>query len=151
MQRSPNPDLWRRRALLGALGALGALTVLPAAAAEHEKEEEEPLVPGVPIYFEIPAIVLPVVEGNSVTRQIGVALTVEMAEGHRRKEAAAKQRQLTDAFITELYRLYGWRSDADRVVDDRLLKRRLLAAADRVLGPGVAHAILIRQLVEQQR
>ncbi len=148
MQRLPNPDRWRRRALLA---ALAALATLPAAAADRDKEGEEPLVPGVPVYFDLPAIILPVVEGNAVTRQIGAMLTVELAEGHRKSEAAAKRRELTDAFITELYRIYGWRSSADRVVDEMLVKQRLLVAANRVLGNGVAHAILIRQLVEQQR
>jgi hypothetical protein len=37
------------------------------------------------------------------------------------------------------------------VVDEPLLKTRLQATADRVLGPGVVHAVLIRQLVEQDR
>jgi hypothetical protein len=159
VHRPSKPDLWHRRALLAAVAALMAL---PAAAAEEEKEGKEdkddkddksqkPLVPGAPIFFNVPAIVLPVVEGNAVTRQVSVLLTVELAEGHRRREASSKRRELTDAFITELYRLYGWRSGANQLVDERLLKLRLQAAADRVLGPGVAHAILIRQLVEQQR
>ena len=152
------PDLWHRRTLLGALAALAAL---PAAAAEEKEDKEDkedkddkdgkPPVPGVPIFFNIPSIVLPVVEGSAITRQVSVLLTVELAEGHRRKEASSKRRELTDAFITELYSLYGWRSGANQLVDERLVKRRLLAVADRVLGPGVAHAILIRQLVEEQR
>jgi len=145
--RPPSVGSWCRRALLGALAALVAWP----AAAEKDTGREEPLTPGVPQFFNIQPIVLPVVEGNAVTRQVGVLLTVELAEGHRKSEAKAKERELTDAFITELYRIYGWRSGADHVVNERLIKRHLLAAADHVLGPGVAHAILIRQLLEEQR
>lgn len=96
-------------------------------------------------------IVLPVVEGRDVTRQVGVLLTLELAQNQTAAGIEEKRRQLTDAFITELYRIYGWRSGADRVVNEELIKRRLQAAADRVLGPGIVHAILIRQLVEQER
>ena len=146
--RLPRPCSWRRRALLGALVALLAL---PAAAANRDKPKEDPVIPGVPQFFNIQPIVLPVVEGNTVTRQVGVLLTVELAEGHGKNEAREKERELTDAFITELYRIYGWRSGADHVVNERLIKHRLQEAADHVLGPGVVHAILIRQLLEQQR
>ncbi|MGO8915202.1 MAG: hypothetical protein ACLQJR_04785 [Stellaceae bacterium] len=149
---APRPRLWRRRALLGALAALAAL---PAVAAEHEGGEggaqEKPLLPGVPDFFNIDPIELPVVEGNNVTRQVGVLLTLELADGHRQSEVKKKKREITDAFITELYRIYGWRSGDARVVNEALIKRRLQAAADRVLGPDVVHAILIRQLVEQER
>jgi hypothetical protein len=147
---SAPPRSWQRRALLGALAALAAL---PAAAAEKGEggEKQEPAsTAAVPVFFNVPAIVLPVVAGNTITRQVGAVLTVELAEGHRRSEVAAKERQLTDAFITELYGLYALRNGVNQVVDERLVKRRLLAAADRVLGPGVAHAVLIRQLVEEQ-
>jgi hypothetical protein len=153
--RSLKPHLWRRRALLGALAALVAV---PAAAAEPEGGEggahdplEKPLLPGVPDFYNIAPIELPVVEGNNVTRQVGVLLTLELADGHRQSEVKRKAREITDAFITELYRIYGWRSGDARVVNEALIKGRLQAAADRVLGPGVVHAILIRQLVEQER
>jgi flagellar basal body-associated protein FliL len=156
--RSPKPLPWRRRALLGALAALAAL---PAAAAEPEgggeggqgghDQSEKPLLPGVPDFYNIAPIELPVLEGNNVTRQVGVLLTLELAEGHRQSEVKKKAREITDAFITELYRIYGWRSGDARIVNEALIKRRLQAAADRVLGAGVVHAILIRQLVEQER
>jgi len=144
----PQSLLWRRRAFFAALLVLLAP---PAVAANRDKVKEEPVIPGVPQFFNIQPIVLPVIEGNAVTRQVGVLLTVELAEGHRKTEAAEKERELTDAFITELYRIYGWRSGADQVVNERLIKHRLQEAADHVLGKGVAHAILIRQLLEQPR
>lgn len=144
--------LLRSRAgcVLALLALLGA--GLPAAAAEHQAgPKDKPSTPGAPAFFNIEPIVLPVIEGNRVPRQVGILLTVEMGQGHSQSEARDKERQLTDAFITELYRIYGWRSGDDRVVSERLIKQRLLAAADKVLGKGVVDAILIRQLVEEQR
>lgn len=144
----PLPLRHRLGIALALLIALAAAA--PASAAEREKPDPKS-IPGVPAFFNIAPIVLPVIEGNRIPRQVGILVTLELAEGHSANEAQDKGRQLTDAFITELYRIYGWRSGDDRVVNERLIKERLQAAADRVLGPGVVHAILIRQLLEEQR
>jgi flagellar protein FliL len=143
------PPQYRRLGIL--LAAVAALVAaLPAGAADREAGPDAS-IPGVPTFFNIEPIVLPVIEGNRIPRQVGVLLTLELAEGHTAAEARDKERELTDAFITELYRIYEWRAGDDRVVNERLIKERLQAAADRVLGPGVVHAILIRQLLEEQR
>jgi flagellar basal body-associated protein FliL len=149
--------MWVQRTKSAKRGVL-ALTVLVALAApsfaaehgEHGHGGKEP-VPGAPVVVDMQPIVLPVIEGKNVTRQVGVLLTVELAAGHVSDDVEEKRRQLTDAFITELYRIYGWRSGADRVVSETLVKRHLQATADRVLGRGVVQAVLIRQLVEQER
>ena len=143
------PPQYRRLGIL--LAAVAALVAaLPAGAADRQAGPNAS-IPGVPTFFNIEPIVLPVIEGNRIPRQVGVLLTLELAEGHTAAEARDKERELTDAFITELYRIYEWRAGDDRVVNERLIKERLQAAADRVLGPGVVHAILIRQLLEEQR
>ncbi|HJT05982.1 MAG TPA: hypothetical protein VJ747_03600 [Stellaceae bacterium] len=94
---------------------------------------------------------LPVIERNAVTRQVGVLLTLELSDGHSAESVEPQRRQLTDAVITELYRVYGWRSTADRIVDETLIKDHVRAAANKVLGEGVVRAVLIRQLMEQER
>ena len=126
------------------------LAALPAHAVDREKGANE-LIPGIAVFVDMRPITLPVIERDRVTRQVGILLTIELAEGHLKQEATEKDRELTDAFITELYRVYGARAGANRVVDEKLLKTRLLATADRVLGRGVVQAVLIRQLVEQDR
>jgi len=130
--------------------ALLTLTALPAGAVDREKGARD-LIPGAPAFFDIRPITLPVIEGNRVTRQVGILLTVELAKGHAKQEASQKVDELTDGFITELYRIYGWRAGANRVVNEQLVKDRLLASAQRVLGHGAVRAVLIRQLVEQDR
>lgn len=141
----------RCRRLAVAAVLLAALAAAqPAAAVEGEKPEAKS-THAAPLFFNIAPIVLPVVVGNSVPRQVGIVLTVELGEGHMQREVRDKQRELTDAFITELYRIYGWRSGDTRVVSERLIKQRLQLAADHVLGKGVVDAILIRQLIEQER
>jgi len=122
----------------------------PAHAVDREKGARE-LIPGAPVFVDIRPLTLPVIEGNTVRRQIGVLLTLELNEGHVKHEAEEHDRELTDAFITELRRMYAWRASADRVADERLVKQRLHAAADRILGAGVVRDVLIRQLIEQDQ
>jgi hypothetical protein len=120
-------------------------------AVDRDKGVKAPHVEGVPDFVDIQPIVLPVIERDAVTRQVGIVVTLELTGGQRADDVEPKRRQLTDAFIRELHTIYGWRSGSDRVVDQELIKHRLLITADTVLGRGVVHAILIRQLLEQGR
>lgn len=65
-------------------------------------------------FFNTRPIELSVVEGSTVTRQVGLLLSLELSEGHRKSEVSKKDREIIDAFITELYRIYGWCSGAMR-------------------------------------
>lgn len=124
---------------------------MPALAVDREKGVKGAHVEGVPDFVDVQPIILPVIERNSVTRQVGIVVTLELADGEHADAVEPKRRQLTDAFIRELHTIYAWRSGSDRVVDEQLIKRRLLLVADAVLGQGVVHAILVRQLLVQGR
>jgi hypothetical protein len=136
--------------LLGAVAAL-TLAALPVLAVDRDKGVKAPHVDGVPDFVDIQPIVLSVIERDAVTRQVGIVVTLELVDGQHGDDIEPKRRQLTDAFIRELHTIYGWRSSSDRVVDQDLIKRRLLIIAATVLGPGVVHVVLIRQLLEQGR
>jgi flagellar FliL protein len=137
--------------LVRGAAALLILQAVPALAVDREKGIKGPHVDGVPDFVDIQPIILPVIERNAVTRQVGIVVTLELADGEHADAVEPKRRQLTDAFIRELHTLYAWRSSSDRVVDEQLIKRRLLRVADAVMGQGVVHAILVRQLLEQGR
>ena len=149
--RSRGTAISSRRTLLLALLAALTLAAAPALAVDREKGLKGPHVDGVPDFVEIQPIILPVIERDSVTSQVGIVVSLELVDGQHGEDVEPKRRQLTDAFIRELHTIYGWRSSNDRVVNDQLIKRRLLITADKVLGQGVVHAILIRQLLEQGR
>jgi len=133
------------------LAALLALYAAPAWAVDREKGVKGPHVDGVPDFVDIQPIVLPVIERNTVMRQVGIVVTLELAPGEHADVVEPKRRQLTDAFIRELHTLYAWRSGDGRVADEQLIKRRLLVVTDAVLGHGIVHAILVKQLLEQGR
>jgi len=146
------PMHWVRFARSSALALAFALALTSqSSGADRSDHTRKVPLPGMPVFIDIQPIVLPVIEGSTVTGQVGVLLTVELVQGRAAEEVEEKQRELTDAFITELYRIYGWRSGGDRVVAESLVKRHLQTTADRILGKGVVQAILIRQLVEHDR
>ena len=140
---------FRRMVLLAALTGM-VVSAMPALAVDREKGVRPPPVSGVPDFVDLEPIVLPVIERNRVTRQIGLMLTLELFDGQPAKSIDEDKRlRLMDAFVRELYLIYSARSTADRVVDEGIIKQRLLRTAETVLGKGVVHAILVRRLVEQ--
>jgi hypothetical protein len=141
---------FRRTVLLAALTSM-TLAAMPAFAVDREKGVKPPPVPGVPDFVDLEPIVLSVIERNRVTGQIGVMLTLELVDGQPAQAIDEEKRlRLMDAFVRELHLIYSARSTAERVVDEDIIKQRLLRSADGVLGKGVVHAILVRRLIEQR-
>lgn len=128
-----------------------------ALAAEHgEKkpakgEKGEPAVEG-PAFVKLAPIVLPIFNSeNKVTRQAGLVLALELEPGKTAADLEPSERQLRDAFITDLYALYEQTATAEHVIDVALIKQRLQDTSDRILGPGIVHAVLIQQAFERVR
>jgi hypothetical protein len=113
--------------------------------------EGEAAKPAGPTFVNLPAIVLPVFEGNEVTRQASIVLTLELAKGVSEAVVKGQEPKLVDAFVGDLYQLYEQRAAASRVIDAAEIKPRLQVAADRVLGPGVVAQVLIQQAFERAR
>jgi flagellar FliL protein len=122
-----------------------------ATAAEGGKKAEkggEGAVEG-PTYVRLPPIVLPVFEGNKITRRAGIVLALELEPGKTEVELEPKRRQLYDAYISDLYALYDQESGTGRVIDAVRIKQRLQSTSDRILGPGFVHEVLIQQAYER--
>jgi hypothetical protein len=119
---------------------------LPARAADHA-----PAAPGdnEPSYVRFDPIFVSVIEGNRVTRQVGTTLVLELAQGQAKADIEAKRKQLTDAFFQELYGFFQTRAGARGKIDERYLKKRLLATASKVVGPHAIKEVLIEQLFER--
>jgi hypothetical protein len=124
-----------------------------AAAAEHGegKPKGEGAIEG-PTFIKLPPIVLPVFNSeNKVARQVGLVLALELEPGKTAADIEPNRRKLHDAFITDLYTLYDQVGSADRVIEPAMIKERLQETSDRILGPGVVHAVLIQQAFERSR
>lgn len=126
----------------------------PLLAAEHtppNAAKGEGALDG-PTFIKLPPIVLPVFNNeNKVSRQAGLVLALELEPGKTAADIEPNRRQLQDAFITDLYTLYDQLGGAERVIDSALVKERLQATSDRILGPGIVRAVLIQQAFERGR
>jgi len=136
--------------------SLAAMLLLVAAARAADHGEKKPAkgegaIEG-PAFIKLAPIVLPIFgNDNKVARQAGLVLALELEPGKTAADLEPNQRKLRDAFITDLYTLYDQNAGAEQVVDVALIKQRLQETSERVLGPGIVHAVLIQQAFERGR
>jgi hypothetical protein len=140
--------------LSGTLLLAASAFVSSGVAAEHGEKKPgkgEPVIEG-PAFIKMAPIVLPIFnKENKVTRQAGLVLALELEPGKTAADLEPNERQLRDAFITDLYTLYDQTVSAEHVIDVAMVKQRLQETSDRVLGPGFVHAVLIQQAFERVR
>ena len=123
---------------------------VPALAANHGPRPET--VAGAPSYVRFPAIFIPIIQGDRVTRQIGVTLMLELAKGQEKEPIEEKRLQLNDAFVRDLYAFFQQRAAVKAYdIDEAYLKDRLLKVADAVLGAKAVREVLIEQFFEQKK
>ncbi len=104
----------------------------------------EPVAPVLPEYVEIDPLILPLIQDGQVTHHVTLKVIVEVAAGEKERVLLAK-RQLTDAYLSELYGLLALRFVRRQPNALPLLRRRLLAVSERLLGPGIVGDILISE------
>jgi flagellar basal body-associated protein FliL len=122
----------------------------PAWAANREAVPE--MIQGAPSYVRFPPIFIPIIQGEAVTRQIGVTLTLELKEGEEKQPVEEKRLQLNDAFMRDLYVFFQQRSGIkSNDIDEMYLKGRLLKVADNVIGEKTVREVLIQQFFEQKK
>jgi len=135
---------------LGRRRLLSWLLALVAASPVRAEQAPEP-IPGAPVFVHLPLFVVPVIEGDEVTRQVTVGVALELAEGRTAESIEPKRPLLVDAFFKELYGMFAQRAHSDHIADEGTVKERLGRVADRVLGAGVVKQVLIQQLFERER
>jgi hypothetical protein len=144
-----------RRAARG-IAFLAAMLVLAGSALAADHGEKKPAkgesaIEG-PAFIKLAPIVLPIFgKDNKVARQAGLVLALELEPGKTAGDLEPDERKLRDAFITDLYTLFEQTADAEHVIDVALIKQRLQDTSERVLGPGVVHAVLIQQAFERAK
>ena len=109
-------------------------------AAEEAGVEPEPGMN----YVEVDPLNMPVIREGRVVRHMIVLLVLEVPEGDANRIVFRAMRRLKDAYIYELHTLFSRRFvwENDRLVD--YVKRRVMAASEKVVGPDVVHSVLIR-------
>lgn len=97
-----------------------------------------------PFYIEIERLTAPFIRDQRFVQYVVLDVSLEVVE----ERDADKVRQLTprlrDAFLRELHRLATIRPASQKLINVARVKARLLAGADRVLGPRVVRDVLVQ-------
>jgi flagellar basal body-associated protein FliL len=99
----------------------------------------------------MPPIFVPVIDKDSVTRQVSVALAVEIADGANAAEIEPKRTALNDAFLNDIYVYVQQRNGIGTAEGERALKDRLRSSAQRILAPVEVTEVLVEEFFERER
>lgn len=94
-------------------------------------------------YYTMPQFVVPIIEGNAVTRQITLLVTLETTGTANREKLVNNRERLQDAFLRDIYGVLAVRRPAGQGYH-KAIKARLQVAGDRVVGSGVIENILVK-------
>lgn len=137
-----------RRVIAAAWLAL-ALPVAMATAADR-REVVMP-VPGKPFFVQLAPIFVPVIDKDQISRQVSVAVAVEIADGGKASDVEEKRRTLNDAFLSDIYVFVQQRGGIGTANGEIALKERLRKTAARVLDPVEVKEVEIEEFFEQAR
>jgi hypothetical protein len=95
-------------------------------------------------YVEIERLTAPFIRNGEFVQYVLLDVSLELTD----EPSATRVRRLTprlrDAFLGELHRLARVRPAGQRLINLGRVKARLLAGADRVLGPNVVRDVLVQ-------
>jgi hypothetical protein len=97
-----------------------------------------------PLYVSMDPLVVPVIENNVVTHHLTISISLEVAGQAASEKLREGMPRIVDAFNSELYGLLAIRFVREGGLELPLVKKRLLVAGERELGPGVVTDVLIR-------
>ncbi|MGH7087553.1 MAG: hypothetical protein ACREFQ_01485 [Stellaceae bacterium] len=107
--------------------------------------------PGKPYFVQLSPVFLPVIENNSVPRQVSVALAVEIADGAQVKRVEERAPLLRDALLDDLYRYVQQRGGIGSPEAETALRSILQGTAQRVLRPVAVKGVEIEEFFQQRR
>lgn len=136
------------RALAAWLTAL-ALGVAPALAADRSAVVMP--VPGQAFFVQLAPMFVPVIETGGISRQVSIAVAIEIADGAQAKGIEGKRPALDDAFLSDVYRYVQQRGGIGAPTGEAALKERLRQTAQRVLDPVEVKEVEIEEFFEQSR
>jgi flagellar basal body-associated protein FliL len=120
----------------------------PAAAADRSAVIMP--VAGQPFFVQLAPIFVPVIDKNSVSRQVSIAVAVEISDGAQMPDVERKRPALDDAFLRDIYVFVQQRGGIGTPASEEALKERLRQTAARVLQPVSVKEVEIEEFFEQK-
>lgn len=108
---------------------------------------EQPPPP--PEFVELTPMVLPLIQEGKVVQHLTLKVVLEVPAGTV-DDITLAERQLTDAYFSELHSLLAMRYVRELEDLPGFLGKRLLMASERLMGRGVILKVLVSELARQQ-
>jgi flagellar basal body-associated protein FliL len=132
-----------------ALAAVAVALAAPAFAADRSAVTMP--VAGEPYFVQLAPMFVPVIDRNDVSRQVSIAVAIEIADGARAREVIEKGPTIGDAFLGDIYGYVQQRGGIGDTAGELALKDRLRRTAARVLDPIEVKEIEIEEFFVQRR
>ncbi len=107
-------------------------------------------VPGQPFFVQLAPIFVPVIDKDSVSRQVSIAVAVEIADGAQMPDVEKKRPTLDDAFLRDVYVYVQQRGGIGSPEGEQALKERLRQTAAHILQPVSVKEVEIEEFFEQK-
>lgn len=128
--------------LLGAAGGAAWWFLLRDPDGEAEVVEEPVIESG---FVAFQPMILPIIERGRITNQVIMLVTLEIPEGEGLDRAELYKPKLRDLLFSELHSLFALRYVTDQGYDGDIVKERLIAVAEKLVGKEIIRGIELEE------
>lgn len=109
----------------------------------EEEVVEEPVIESGFVAFQ--PMILPIIERGRITSRVSMLVTLEIPEGENLVRAELYKPKLRDMLFSELHALFALKYVTDRGYDGDIVKERLIAVAEKVVGKEIIRGIELKE------
>ena len=115
--------------------------------AKHDKKGGDPAHLA---FVEMDPLILPIIDADGISQMVSLVIVLQVHDEKQKAEVASQMFRIKDAYIQDMYgSLNKHVAVKDGVIQVSVLKEKLTAANNRVLGEGVVSDVLL-QVVQQR-
>lgn len=102
-------------------------------------------------FVEMDPLILPIIDADGINQLVSLVIVLQVHDEKQKAEVTAQMFRIKDAYIQDMYGSLNKNvAIKDGVLQVDVLKQRLSAANNRVLGDGVVSEVLL-QVVQQRQ
>jgi hypothetical protein len=100
-------------------------------------------------HFQFQPINVPVIRDGKVARILTVTIAMETKGDANKTKVMAQRYQLLDAFVRDIHGVASFARVDGRIIDLGVVKTRLQAISDRLLGEGIVEDVLVVSIFDR--
>ncbi len=114
------------------------------------KEVKKDSKPAHLAFVEMDPLILPIIDAEGINQLVSLVIVLQVHDDKQKAEVTAQMFRIKDAYIQDMYGSLNKNvAIKDGVLQVDVLKQKLSAANDRILGDGVVSEVLL-QVVQQR-